>query len=203
MVPLLALIARLGTARPVSILPLCLKGSPSSLNNSKDDVRVTPHCLTWLMRSSTWSPGSATPITSPLGPRYWELAKSYLSKAETQQKNRTGGEKAKASASTILFCQLSIQADTWWPSTFVVELHNGDPNPGGERESSSLLLPLVCQGPKRPGTRMRKTPTGLYWSVFCDSARITDLLVTAKVHPRLNGVQINIHLNNTYALAKE
>lgn len=41
---------------------------------------------------------------------YRELAKSYLSKAETQQKNGTGGEKAKASASTILFCQLSIQA---------------------------------------------------------------------------------------------
>lgn len=94
-------------------------------------------------------------------------------------------------------------ADTWWPSTFVVELRSGDPNPGGERESSSLLLPLVCQGPKRPGTRMRKTPTGLNWSVFCDSAWITDLLVTAKVCPRLNGVQINTHLNNTYALAKE
>lgn len=87
-VPLLASTARLRKAKHVGILALYLKGSSCSLNNSKDDICVTPHCRTWLMKSSAWSPGSTTPIALPLELQYQELAKSYLSKAETWQKKK-------------------------------------------------------------------------------------------------------------------
>ena len=104
--------ACLRTAKRVSILALYLKGSPCSLNNSKDDVCVTPHCRTWLMRSSAWSPRGTTLITSPLGLQYWELAKSYLSKAETQQKKMEREvKKQRLQPRPFYFAQLSIQAD--------------------------------------------------------------------------------------------
>lgn len=77
----------LASGKPRVSAALLCKDSPCSLNNSKDDVCVTPRCHTWLMRSSAWSPGSTPPIALPLGLQYWELGKSRLSKAETQQKS--------------------------------------------------------------------------------------------------------------------
>lgn len=138
---------------------LLCKDSPCSLNNSKDDVCVTPRCHTWLMRSSAWSPGSTPPIALPLGLQYWELGKSRLSKAETQQKtttlNRTGGENATASCLSILF-HLTRHAG----GHLMIKHVSADnrTSPGGERESSPSGSHCSASGPSKPAWESVRVP---------------------------------------------
>lgn len=168
----------------VSAALLC-KDSPCSLNNSKDDVCVTPRCHTWLMKSSAWSPGSTTPIASPLGLQYWELGKSCLFKAETQQKNHITQHNRSFILKRFILPDSSSRLTSdahacFWLST--------DPAQEEKEKPATSCSHWSVSGPSMPAWECVRLP--LLWNVsgFCISAQIMELLVTAKICPQFSGV---------------